>query len=333
MLFASCEVEFSPNDTWRETPVVYCLLDQDDDTTYVRIQRCFLGEGNQYAYSPIRDSNVYSPTALSVYLQEWNTAADSRGILHRVGDTPRRVFPMSYTEFDNKEEGLFFSQRQPIYYLPSAGLFDTSFIYRLVVVKNATGDTIATAETPLIAGQMFLETPNDIIVFTFSGKAGECQMIWSTIRNARQYRPIVRFHYRDFIVDTTVRPYDTTITPHYVDIPCGTIKSDMRSYKLQTTLLRSVFLAALRNGIHDTVCNKNIIDTVEINIQCCSEALAEYLFSVNPLGTFEREPFSYSNIEGGLGVFAARRRHIVFRVPSSPVGPYVNAIKELGIGF
>ncbi len=46
LLLASCEVDFSPNASWREIPVVYCVLDQDDDTSYVRVERCFLGEGS-----------------------------------------------------------------------------------------------------------------------------------------------------------------------------------------------------------------------------------------------------------------------------------------------
>ena len=48
LLFTSCKVEFSPNAEWKEVPVVWCVLDQMDDTTWVRVQRCFLGEDNLY---------------------------------------------------------------------------------------------------------------------------------------------------------------------------------------------------------------------------------------------------------------------------------------------
>ena len=59
--FVSCEVEFSPNDKWTEIPVVYCVLDQDDDTSFVRVQRCFLGEGNQYRYTGIYRAGTAFP--------------------------------------------------------------------------------------------------------------------------------------------------------------------------------------------------------------------------------------------------------------------------------
>ena len=58
-LFYACEVEFSPNAEWKEVPSVYCILDQDDDTTWVRVEKCFLGEGSIYNYGMISDSINY----------------------------------------------------------------------------------------------------------------------------------------------------------------------------------------------------------------------------------------------------------------------------------
>ncbi|MBQ6096732.1 MAG: hypothetical protein IJK99_03190, partial [Bacteroidales bacterium] len=90
-LFASCEVEFSPNADWKEIPVVYCVLDQDDDTSYVRVQRCFLGEGNQYQYTSVADSIYYPQGALSVAIEQWNATLASDGTLYRTGDAPVQV--------------------------------------------------------------------------------------------------------------------------------------------------------------------------------------------------------------------------------------------------
>jgi hypothetical protein len=36
----SCEVEFNPNSPWEETTIVYGVLDQDADTSFIRIQKC-----------------------------------------------------------------------------------------------------------------------------------------------------------------------------------------------------------------------------------------------------------------------------------------------------
>lgn len=336
-LFASCEVEFSPNADWKEIPVVYCVLDQDDDTSYVRVQRCFLGEGNQYQYTSVADSIYYPQGALSVAIEQWNATLASDGTLHRTGDTPVQVLNFDYKEIVSKEEGQFYNTVQPVFACATAGLLDSLSVYRLVVVKTATGDTIATAETQLIYGNVQLVRPNNNIMFQFSGTSGSktCEFNWSSLSGARQYQPIVRFFYRDFIIDASVNPPDTIITPHSIDIPCNTVKSNMRDPFMTTNLSQNFFLTTIKNSIEDVECNKNIIDTVQIFITCCNEPLAAYMYAGHPGGSLVQEPFTYTNINGGLGVFASRRTHISFKVrtPASSVSNYISSLKELNVGF
>ena len=56
LVFASCDAEFDPNDDWQENMMIYCLLDQDDDITYVRVEKCFLGNCNAYDFAKTKDS-------------------------------------------------------------------------------------------------------------------------------------------------------------------------------------------------------------------------------------------------------------------------------------
>ena len=336
-LVTSCEVEFSPNAEWRETPVVYCLLDQEDDTSYVRIQRCFLGEGNQYRFSSVADSIYYPQNALTVAIEEWNTWTDGDGFVHRAGNAPRRVYNFDYKEIINKEEGQFYNTVQPVYTCATAGQLDSTCIYRLVVVKNSTGDTIAKSETDLVYGNMTLSKPNNVTLFQFAGTSGSksCEITWSSMKGGRQYQPIVRFFYRDFIINASVNPPDTIINNNYIDIPCNVVKSNMRDPFLTTKLEQNYFLSTINSSIEDRTCNKNIIDTVQIFITCCNEALAAYIYANNPNGSLNQDPFIYTNIEGGLGVFAARRHHISFKVrtPASAVSNYIKGLKELNVGF
>lgn len=337
LFFASCEVEFSPNDNWQNIPVVYCLLDQDDDTTYVRVQRCFLGEGNQYRFASVSDSINYPQGALTVLMEEWNTWVDNDGGYHRYGDNPRNIYHFDYTLITNKDSGVFYNTVQPIYACPTRNMLDTACIYCLKVIDNATGDTIAKSETMLIRGTMQLQNPNNVTLFQFSGVSGNktCDIKWTTIRDARQYQPIIRFYYRDFIIDRSHLPWDTTITPHYIDIPCNVVKSNMSERICSTKLEQNSFLSYIRRALEGDTCNKNVMDTVDVYILCASEALSAYLYATHPMSSLNQEPFVYTNIEGGLGVFAARRRHIFFRVgtPISSVSDYIKQLKELGVGF
>lgn len=337
LFFTSCEVEFSPNDDWKRIPVVYCLLDQDDDTTFVRLQRCYLGEGNQYHYAAIADSIYYPQDAVTVLMEEWNTWVDNDGQRHRYGDNPRKIYTFDYTTITDKDSGMFYNTVHPVYVCPTGGQLDTTCLYCLKVLDNVSGDTIAKGETLLIRGTMTLQQPNNVTLFQFSGASGNksCDIKWSTLRDARQYQPVVRFYYRDFIVDRTHVPYDTTITPHYIDIPCNVVKSDMTERYCSTKLEQNTFLSRIKQALEGDTCNKNIIDTVDIYIHCATEPLAAYLYATHPVGSINQEPYAYSNIEGGVGVFAARRRHLFFKIgtPLSTVSDYVRQIIELGVGF
>ena len=105
LLTVSCEVEFSPNAEWKEIPVVYCLLDQDDDTTWARVERCYLGDGSIYDYGSISDSINYPLGSIEVkLLRIYN------------GETVAE-----YTFRDttvNRQSGNFANMAQPMYYLP-----------------------------------------------------------------------------------------------------------------------------------------------------------------------------------------------------------------------
>jgi len=339
LLFSSCKVEFSPNGPWNEIPVVYCVLDQEDDTTFVRVQRCYLAEDNQYAYASVADSIYYPQDALTVQIEEWSTWKDSEGARHRYGDNPVRVFNFDYTEQYVKDDGDFCSDRLPLYCCATGGQLDTNKLYRLVITKNATGDTLATAETMLIYGPQQLVTPNNILGFNFSGTNNnkKCEISWISMNLARQYQPIVRFYYRDFIVNTLPSGLaDTTIIPHYIDIPCPVKKSSTSpGVTLSVQLEQTTFLTTIRENINDPTINKNIRDTVDIFVNCATEDLAAYIFASSPSNGINQERYTYTNINGGLGIFAARRTHIVYTVqsPASATSDYKKKLKELGVGF
>ena len=334
--FTSCEVEFSPNDNWKDIPVVYCILDQDEDTTYVRVQRCFMGEGNQLLFAQIGDSINYPQGALTVIMEEWASWKDDAGHYHAMGSKPLRVYNFDY-DVTYKDDGIFYSEGQPVYKAFTRGLLDTASIYFLKVIKNATGDTIASSETVLIRGNMRLFDPNNTTKFNFSGAVGNrtCNIKWSNMSEARKYQPVIRFWYYDLIVDYSVTPWDTTITPGYVDIPGNVIKSNMRDLTYSTKLEENKFLATIESALKGSDVKRFIIDTVQVYILCCDEDLSAFIYANNPQGTLSHDPFTYTNIEGGLGIFAARRRNINFKVatPNSPNTDYIKNLKALNVGF
>lgn len=348
--FVSCNVEFSPNASWQEIPVVYCVLDQDADTTFVRVQKCYLGEGNNLAYSSIMDSVNYPQGSIEVKLLAWKAVRSRYGMLEKdpAATTPKKEFAFDYFISHDKIDGAFCSPDQPLYICSTAGLLDTSAVYQLLVIKNETGDTIASSFTSLVGNytdmSILLRHPNNNTKFQFSGSAGNgrCSFEWLTLPRARQYQPTVRFYYRDFMVYNRGDHFDTVITPHYLDILVSSVKVNLNSYVAQTNLDEQRFLSAIKDGLKDKLVdengdtiNRNIVDSVDIYIKACTEELAAYLFSQEDNGSINQDGYNYSNIIGGKGVFAARRAKVFYRIATPPNSDsrYKKKIKELGVGF
>lgn len=317
ILLAGCEVDFTPNAEWKETPVVYCLLDQDEDTTWVRIEKCYLSEGDIYQPGSISDSINYPAGALDIklYAIRDNNIVDS--------------FPFNYTLRD-RDSGSFVYQQQPLYWAYTRRKLREDCFYRLIVRHADNGDTLILAETPLIV-------KNDgSVVYSVNGAAnkfsfpfnGMCEIKWRSLNNARLYQPIVRFYY-------TV--YGDTL---YVDAPCAMVSARNQANLYSTSYSREAFLNYLHEQLKDDPRPKGYPKVADIYITACSEDLNAYINSVSSIADIEQGRENYTNIRGGLGVFAARRTHLYKRVDCDssdshdPAHPGLNyLLHQLGVGF
>ena len=70
LLFTQCKNEFEVNDDWKDITVVYGLLNQTEDTNYIRVTKGFLGNEDANIMAHIKDSLYYKN--VDVLLEEWN---------------------------------------------------------------------------------------------------------------------------------------------------------------------------------------------------------------------------------------------------------------------
>lgn len=366
-VFSSCKVDFSPNAEWKDVPVVWCLLDQYEDTAWVRIQRCFVGSDNLYNYTRVSDSIYYPMDEISVSLEKWNATAGRDNILTISGDSPIATKQLDCMMIDKKDTGLFARGPQPVWFLPNPATprrwiepfyGNQNFIYKIVVRNTKTDEIVATATTQLVGGLLesglepvSLERPNPAVpayrMFRFAN--GECQIEWKPFVAARLYQPVVRFYYyhahydenNDYIYDKSKK--------YYVDVTVPSASQTGRPQTVSTSLGESYFMASIKEAISVAGDNslKGFCDTVDIMLNICNEDLNAYIKSSAPSNTIVQDRVFYTNINdgNGVGIFAARRQpHVlsdgskilVFSVPSdSQTGPgsYHDKLKKLDIGF
>ncbi len=325
MLMTGCEVEFSPNADWKNVPVVYCLLDQDDDTTWVRVQRCYLAEGNIYQYGSNSDSINYPQGSISVALLAYQDGSLKDSIA------------FTYTEID-RDSGAFAYIAQPVYYAVTKNKLRENYTYVLNVRNTADGKILATTDPitlikktngTLISKPSITVTPSGDTLGGFyfnemdpaSGAQGACVIQWNPLENARLYQPMVRFY------------YEAGGTRHHVDLLCPRVTSSTSEVRYT----RDQFLNDLKTKLIDDTSAKHYIPHVDIYLTCCSEELNAYISTSSQGTSINQEHETFSNIIGGVGVFAARRTHLYKGMPSdNSIQPGVglhDLLLHLGVGF
>lgn len=313
-IFASCSVDFSPNAKWKEVPVVYSLIDQDDDTSWVRIERAFLGEGNVYSYGSISDSINYPEGYLQVSL-----LAIQNGVV-------KDSIPFTYTTVDHID-GDFAFQNQPIYFAETRDRLKETYDYFTLKVRRADGTLLCSAQTELIrqTSATLIRHPSIYERFGFFQAGPSALIEWDALQNGRRYQPIIRFYYAE--------NGDTL----HLDMPCGIIVASNQATTLQNRYSQNAFLTTLYEALKDDPAPKTYLKYVDIYLTVANEDFNAYVQTVGHNSSIDLDRQYYSNIEGGIGVFAARRTHLYKTCPadSSLVagrGLYA-LIKDLNIGF
>lgn len=341
LLLTSCKVDFSPNAPWRDVPDVYCVIDPEEDTVWARVQRCFLGEDNLYNYAPLADSNYYAPNDISVYLLAWKGRREN-GVQLIPTDQLVARWQFTYTERAGKPDGNFPSGMQPLYYcVPGARQLevDTGCVFQLVVIKNATGDTIASSTTNLVGfldktirlrdtNEIVLLSPNSARANEFGFRVG-CRGVikWNTVPRGRLYQPVVTFFYR--------KNGDTLS----LDIPGTPLINERDAQWLTSSSITSTrFFSAIKNHLKDNTDSLFFVNNVDISILVCNEDLKAYISSHQNNVTSGQEYSTYTNIDGGVGIFGSRRTHIRVNVPCDSIGTpapqFIDyELLNLGVGF
>src|ERR1700746_1604456 len=144
MFISACSTDLDVIGNYKETLVVYGLLDVAQDTQYIKINKAFLGAGNAYEYAQIKDYTQFTH-ALDVKI----TKVPVTGASVTYTLTPANYIP--------KDPGIFYSpdQSNVIYKMITDGSsgnpkLDENSEYDLSVIDGDTGAKV-TSKTSLVS--------------------------------------------------------------------------------------------------------------------------------------------------------------------------------------
>lgn len=320
LITLGCETDLDVRAPYERVPIVYGLIDHNDDIHFVKITKLFNGEQDAFEMAAQRDSSE---------LEVVNAKVEE--ILN---DEVINVWDLKDTLITNKQGGDFYAPNQTLYYFKAPNL-NTQSEYRLTV--DVGTDKPAVATTPLI---------EDVNVFASSG--------WS-----RFIQGVNFYSGDDFIpLEIEVLPprnakrvevnmYFTYCT-EYVQ---GIILSDTVKYELGTktvnnpdnpkelafTLPEEVFFTKIINEVPDadTSVVQRVPNIVFFEVVNAAEEFHTYMEVYGPGNTVFQEKPPYTNVENGIGLFSSRVTYNTidnFNSGSTGFGFGINTLDALTLG-
>ena len=288
-LFSMCSTDLDLLDDWKETCVVYGLLDQTQPVQYIRIQKAFLGPNNAYDMAQQYDSINYI-SELDVRMERlYNDGLDSTVILQP--DT-----------FYNKQPGDFYAPMYVVYSLPqSSTWFSNSYKYRLVVYNSRTGYQVD-ATTRLVQN-FAINSPNfGTIGFATNNINYNVEIKWNSAPSARLYQLVMYFKYDETDLNNVVT---TKTTPGVV---LGSVVQTLGDGSVKSLKFDpDVFYRFVAQQVpYDDNVIQRSSDSVIFVVNACGEELYDFMEINGPSTGIAQEKPNYTNVNNGLGVYSSR---------------------------
>ena len=288
ILYNSCETDFDVIADYEDITVVYVLLDPNETTHYVKINKAFLGEGNALIMAQNPDSCNYEIANLDVKMEEWN---DNNLI---------RTFYLDTTTIYNKESGTFYSPQQVLF--KSDDSLNCENTYKIIITNKKSGK-IVYAETPIVY-PVSLEKPNAGQTTVDYTSDSPTEVLWLSAKYARIYQLQIKFNYKEIDVTTN----DTTYHCVNWDFPVMKSSDLNGGDNMITSYYGATFFQLLADNIphKPNVKRHDIAKGISYTVFNGGDDLSIYIDLNKPSNTIVQERPEYTNVNNGIGLVSSR---------------------------
>ncbi|MGZ4037303.1 MAG: hypothetical protein ACXVPQ_05700, partial [Bacteroidia bacterium] len=315
-VFNSCKNDLKILAPYKERISVYAVLNPQENLQLIRINKIYLGEGNAYDMAKVSDSINYAPGVLTVTLERFINGVN---VPTTQGNSTKMQIVLKDTMVQTAAGSFNTNQMM---YTTNDRLYPSG-TYKMTIKDNHTSNTF-TAQTVVIdsvkasSALQPLAGPYWPVPFSSSPAPGSyvdysLPTVLHTIRfysipGARQYSPIVRFHYADTLVG------DPVLKPHYVDVNFANMTSQTLDggEQLSFILYSSDIYSALDGVLSQTTPPANLYGRKAIKIDffiyAGAQDLTDFLQISAPSTSVSQDKPTYSNIDGGYGIFSCKSR-------------------------
>lgn len=294
----SCNEKIDLIGDFKETAVVYGLLDHSDSMHYVKITRAFIGPGNALDFAQIADSNYFD--VVDATIEE----IQAGNIL--------RTWILKDTLIQNKDtNGVFYAPLQKVYYfktlpttISSSGLFgevqtspnemmsslNPQCKYRLKAIINS-GEFEVSAETELVNGIALGNNITGYGGFNFAENPGQYKsqsVTVSNVGNAHVLNASIDIILSEF-VDNSSQNKGINWQIGEADVTPNTAKTFSANGE--------TFYNLIKNNISDNeLINRRNLIGFDITVTGGSEDLYNYMIVNRPSSSLAQNKPTYTNL-------------------------------------
>jgi hypothetical protein len=289
----SCNPKIDINAPYKEIPVVFGLLNQNDTLHYVKITKAFLGEESAFEMAKARENSEYGDI-LHVRIVESN---HPQGL--------NRTFECERMLVTTKDTGIFYSPNQYVYGFrtPGAPLHQNAR-YTLLITNKETGQEIK-SQTELIHRFDIISPgalPQNTISFSNIHGIANLTMNWNSSRNARRYTIRMILNYKEVNINT-----NDTLNKQLQWTFHRKSNHTRENEPIQHIIPGSEFFRVIGEQIPpagpDVI---RLVHTLDFYFDVVSDVINTYMEVNEPVSGILLDKPVYTNIENGIGIFGAR---------------------------
>jgi hypothetical protein len=318
LFFSGCSTELDPNADYKETMVIYGLLDPSQRTHYIKVNKAFLNTNTNAltiaANNP--DSTTYGEN-LEVKLQQLRS--DSSLI---------QEFTLSPFDTASKEPGTFFGPTQRLYRTKGLTL-DQNAIYRVVAV-NKTSGTTASGATKLVK-DFNPEDGKRFCIFRISQKTSPVGQCFSDNGVVTTYDPQLKSAI-SFDLAQNAAIYTISMSFDYKESTDGVTVDKRASWQVRNNFLQTYTKDPLSIPIDENYFYTNLLGIINtqndkpstfrkpgnvyVTVTAGSESLATNHLVNTSFSIFSQVRPQFDNIKNGTGLVGSRLAKTVTAVLS-----------------
>lgn len=317
--FYSCSEKVNLVGDFKETAVVYGLLDHSDSIHFIKITRAFIGPGNALELAKIPDSSYFNQVEATV--SEF------------VDGNLTRTWILEDTLVENKDTtGAFYGPEQKVYYfktLPTTvsssglnGVIQTSpnpqltslnpdATYKFKAIING-GEFEVTGETELVKG-ITTTTSSQNFTFKFANNPGEYVPTGVAVSNSGN----------SFVVNTQLdiafnEHRGSDITEKRFNWQLGEVSTLPGTAKTFSAVGKTFYDLVKTNVSNDPTITKRTFNGIYVTVTGGAEELYNYMVVNQPSSTLAQSKPSYTNltVSNGkrvVGIFSSRQTIKIFK--------------------